>query len=242
MPLLLALALLTASPAAAAEPESWDALLTEVSGEVTLNDIEVEEGMPLEDGDQVKTGPDSSAELSLDGGSVILLDENSHFTLASSKKSATELTLAFGRLLAKVKSLLAGQNLRVRTPCAVAAVRGTEFAVEAEPGGPGLTHVGVFEEGLVEVAGLTGPPQQLGPGQETSAARDQAALAAAPLKRFLRHRKAMKSLRKRFQSLAKRWKALTPERRRELRQELRSRRPGAGRPSQRRRPPHRRPR
>lgn len=224
--LWLALAAAPAHSQPAAPPagsDQYDARLTEVKGEVTLyasdemEGVPAEKDTPLEPGDRVTTGPDASAEIGLDGTHVISLGASSDFTLESPKRSDSILKLALGSLLAKIQSLAAGQGLRVRTPTAVAAVRGTEFGVDIPAETPDETHVGVFDEGRVEVQGGEGAPELLKSNQETSVRRGQRPLAAYQLRRFVRHRRFMRTFRKRAAALRQRWKALPPEKRRELR-------------------------
>lgn len=218
--------ILAAGGAASAQDSSdhWDARLTEAKGQVTVYTTEEPEGvpaekdMPLEAGDRVRTGEDSSAEIALDANHVLSLKDRSDFTLTAVRRMETEFSLSLGSLLAKIGSLLGSQNLRVRTPAAVASVRGTEFGVEVDPENPEETHVGVFDEGKVEVAGQAGPPENLISNQETRVLRGGRPLPAYQLKRFVRHRRFMRAFRKRAQALRKSWRALPPEKRRELRQ------------------------
>ncbi len=213
-----------AGPLAAREGER-EARLTETRGEVTLYTAEEPEGapaekdMPLETGDRIRTGEDSSAEVSLDGQHVVSLRENTDFTLSAARAAETELKIALGSLLAKIGALFGSESLRVRTPTAVAAVRGTEFGVEV-PSDREETTVGVFDEGKLEVSGEAGAPEILIANQETLVARGARPLPAYQLKRLVRHRAFMRGLRRRAQSLRRAWRALPPEERRELRQRL----------------------
>ena len=107
----------------------YEARLTEAKGEVTVFTADEPEGvpggagMPLLPGDKVKTGEDGSAEIALSGEHCISLRSRSELTLSNLRRADSELSLALGSLLAKVQSL-AGGLFRVRTPSAVAAVRG----------------------------------------------------------------------------------------------------------------------
>lgn len=212
---------LAASPALAQEEGAdWDARLGAVKGDVTVyasGDEEGaagEEGMPLQAGDRVVTAEGSSAEVVLDGGSLITVREGSDFKLESAAKADSVFHLAFGSLLAKIQKLGA-QSLRVRTPTAVAAVRGTEFGVEVEGE---ETHVGVFDEGKVEVAGdAGGPPELLIANQETRVAKGGKPLHAYQLQRMMRHRALMRGHGRRIAFIRKNWKNLPPGVRMELR-------------------------
>jgi hypothetical protein len=204
-----------------ARAEDWDARVTQVKGDVTVYTAEEAEGgpasedMPLQAGDRIHTGPDSSVEIGLDGGSVLALQSNSDFTLTAPSKTDSVFTLALGSLLAKIQSL-GGGGLKIKTPTAVAAVRGTEFGVEVEDGSD--THVGVFDEGRVEVTGADGAGAELlKSNEETRVVRGGKPVMAYRLKKLLRHRERVRGFRGRLKILKARWQALPPERRRELR-------------------------
>ena len=223
--LLAASLLAVPGPLLAQEPAEGlrDVRVTQVQGTVTLYTADDPEGVPaevdtpLEPGDRLVTGAGSTAELAFDSGeSVVTINESSDFTLRDARRSATVLELSSGGLLAKIKKLLEGETLQVQAPAAVAAVRGTEFGVEAPAGEQ--THVGVFDEGRVEVTGQAGPPQFLEPNQETSVVKGAPAQPPRGLQRFARRREFMrKVMRARVARLRGRWRALPPQQRRELR-------------------------
>lgn len=216
--LLLAAALLPVC--AFAQEEQWDARLSSVAGEVTVYTAEHPEGapgeadMPLEEGDRVETAEGATAELSYDGEAVVGVESNSKVTVASTNKSAGELSLLLGAIAAKFNSLTAGRQFRVKTPTAVAAVRGTEFGVEVEGED---THVGVFDEGKVSVADQQGREEIVPANHETSVRRGRPPERAVALRRFARRRALMGRLRGRHARLRRAWRALPPEKRRELR-------------------------
>ena len=215
----LAFILLAAVPGRAQE-ERWDARLAAVSGDVTViaadGSPEVSGGddMPLEEGDRVVVSEGGSAEVALDGGSLITVRGNSELTIEKTEKADSSFFLSFGSLLAKIQKL--GQHrLRVRTPTAVAAVRGTEFGVEVDGEN---SHVGVFDEGKVEVTGdAGGPPELLISNQETSVAKGRVPAHAAQLKRFIARRSQMRGQGRRLAAIRSKWKVLPPDRRREMR-------------------------
>ncbi len=218
----LAFSLLSAVPARA-QDASWDARLAAVTGDVTVHSVDGspevsgEAGMPLEEGDRVVVAEGGSAEIALDGGSLITLRENSDFKLEKTAKGESSFFLSIGSLLAKIQKL-GTQRLRVRTPTAVAAVRGTEFGVEVDDSD---THVGVFDEGKVEVSDdKGGPPELLIANQETSVKKGVAPAHAAQLKRFVAHRAQMRGQGRRIAAIKAKWKALPPDQRREMRKKM----------------------
>ena len=214
---------LAAAVSAHAQEEKWDARLGAVSGDVTVLAADGspaasgEDGMPLEEGDRVVVAEGGSAEVALDGGSLIAVREKSDFKIEKTAKADASFFLQAGALLAKIQKL-GTQRLRVRTPSAVAAVRGTEFGVEAEDG---ESHIGVFDEGKVEVTGdAGGPPELLISNQETSVAKGAAPVHAAQLQRFMAHRAHMRGQGRRLAAIKAKWKALPPDQRRELRKKM----------------------
>lgn len=222
---LLCAGLRAQAPAPASE--NWDARLTEVKGEVVVvtasepGGVPGDKAMPLEEGDRITTGPDGSADVALDAGSLIHLAADSDFTLTDLKRSQSSFGLNAGTFLAKIQKLLSAQSMVVKTPTAVAAVRGTEFGVEIDPKSPDETHVGVFDEGKVEVRGQSGAPETIIGGQETKVVKGQAPLHAYQLQRLMRHRAFMRAaMKQRIGRLKKSWKGLPPRERRELRQKI----------------------
>jgi len=215
--------MLSAAVPLRAQEDKWDARLGAVSGDVTIvaadgsPDASGEDGMPLEEGDRVVVAEGGSAEVALDGGSLVTVRENSDFKLEKAAKGDSSFFLSVGSLLAKIQKL-GTQRMRVRTPTAVAAVRGTEFGVETDGES---SHVGVFDEGKVEVTGdAGGTPELLIANQETSVKKGAAPVHAIQLQRFMAHRAQMRGHGRRLAAIKAKWKALPPEQRRELRKKL----------------------
>jgi len=162
LPLFL---LLSPQPSPCAQPPApFSATLVDFEGEVLVQKgaenlwLPVEKNMPLEQGDQIKTGANGFAEILVDDGSQIRREENSEITLSelsadSQTKSVTaSVYLWFGRMLSNVSRLAHSRSkFEVLTPTVVAGARGTDFAVEVVD--TKQTDVGVFD-GEVGVAGL----------------------------------------------------------------------------------------
>ncbi|MBI4375016.1 MAG: FecR domain-containing protein [Elusimicrobia bacterium] len=225
--LLLILAFASSALYAQEDGQDWDVRLTQVSGEVMVfvsgedaEGIPAAADMPLQEGDRVVTGEGASAEISLGGEHVISLRERSDFTLVSPRRSQTLLSLALGTLLGKLQALAAGQALSVRTPTAVASVRGTEFGVEFDSDA-GQTYVAVFDEGEVAVQSEAGGQiETLRSNQETRVARAQPPLPAYHLRRLRPRREYMRhQLRPRLATLRRGWRQLPPAERMRLRRE-----------------------
>ncbi len=116
-----------------------------------------EVNMPLYQGDTVSTFSRSSIEIVFDDATIVRLPQNSEITLTELKRkgssAVTVFNLAKGALLAIVDKLKSDDSrFEIHTKMAIAAVKGTEFAISAEGSSPAL---GVYE-GAVEFRGNRG--------------------------------------------------------------------------------------
>lgn len=89
--------------------------------------INAEAGMVVPQGGEIKTGPESWAEIGFEVGigneNVVRLKENSDFTLVQAKPVRIELLTGTIRTL--VQNLPAGSTFEIKTPTAVCGARGT---------------------------------------------------------------------------------------------------------------------
>lgn len=208
--------------------QNWDGRLKAVSGTVSVKTAsgsewsQVTEEMPLESGDFIRTATDGTAELYLDDKGAFFIGRNTELEVSSLEQSNTSFSLAFGSLVAKVRQLLSEKfKMQVRTPTAVCAVRGTEFAVEYSRLGKD-TGVAVFDEGRLAVtpvdeAGAPGTEQLLEKNTELSLVPSQKRFRPVPLARMARHRGQVAALRTTVKLRLKAWKRLAPSDRAELR-------------------------
>ena len=208
------------------ETQSWDARLKVISGTVMVKTAEkdewskIEGEIPLDPNDVVKSSSDGLAELYLDDKGVISLSRNTEVEIASLEQEDAVFSLNFGSLVAKVKHFLNEKHkMKVRTPAAVCAVRGTEFAVEYSVMSKEAA-VGVFDEGRVAVT----QADDAGGGQEYLREKTteivlnptQKRIRTVPLSRMSRHRGALTGARKRLLAL-KGWRPRSAAKRAELR-------------------------
>lgn len=143
---LLLSAGLTATHAKEAARVTW------LVGEATLkragSSLPVRVRMDCKLGDTLVLGSASRLELRYPDNTLLRLDENSRLVLANRSAGKPEPTLVVGKAWANVKKIgQGGTGFGVRTPTAVAAVRGTVFLVE---GGADSSRVNLYE-GKVEV-------------------------------------------------------------------------------------------
>lgn len=110
-----------------------DAYLAKISGPVSVlpggakRYLAAKGGEELLFGDTVRVGKGGIAHLVLEGRGAVLLREETILTLQGTPRRAV-LSFRFGEFLIGLsKKLEAGQSFKVRTPAAVAAVRGTLF-------------------------------------------------------------------------------------------------------------------
>jgi len=121
-------------------------------GDVKKNDLTVEIGQMVKQNDRIVTGSQSSCDIKI-GGSIIRIKEKSSVLIAQlmSKEGVenTSLGLDVGKMLCKPKKLMKSESFLVKTPTAVAGVRGTKFSVEADS--KKTTRIKVYD-GKVKVA------------------------------------------------------------------------------------------
>ena len=238
-----------AQPSLCAKPPvPFSATLIDFEGEVLIQKageslwLPVEKDMPLEQGDHIKTGSQGFAEILVDDGSQIRLEENSEITLSElsadtqTKSITASVYLWFGRMLSNISRFAHSRSrFEVQTPTVVAGVRGTDFAIEVVD--TKQTDVGVFD-GEVTVAGLDRQKRPmresevvLGKGYQSSVFRNRAPAAPVQLRErmlsftpqfeFLRNkgmdrrRDLPKTMEKRnvvHQETLKKWRAIRTER------------------------------
>ncbi len=129
--------------------------VSQVSGQVTLVDATshrkaLTTGTVFQQGTQIITAADSSAELQLSNGSTILISPDSHLELRTFRQvpsrdivgsdfqkvgkepspSVTELMLLKGKIIGEVRKLNSSSTYTVKTPVGLVAIRGTVYTVE----------------------------------------------------------------------------------------------------------------
>ncbi|MBI3565843.1 MAG: FecR domain-containing protein, partial [Elusimicrobia bacterium] len=156
--LLLALVLPSVPVSAAAGAAVAGGGLVYASGPVTVEDAsgphKAVVNEPLRDGDSVVTGAGATAVIRLIDGSKLKLKETSRIKLSFPKgrEQTTDVLLGLGGVFAKVAKRAPGAEFRVRTPTAVAAVRGTRFFTAYGRAAGGARDLWVcVDEGLVDV-------------------------------------------------------------------------------------------
>jgi len=234
------LAVLIAAPAAAEAPE-WDARIAGVEGKEAYiypegggDGVPAEVGAPVEPGDRVSTGKRCRVEIALDPDSLLEMGASSTFVVEKPETGVfARFFLSAGSLMAKLQKFSVQRRTHIRTPTAVAAVRGTEFGLEVAE--DGRTDVGVFDEGQVAVLPseegfsetLLGPGEEtrIGtPGESSAVERDGGRyLAVRKLDRLKRGRERMKGLLSRLERVRAEWKSMGPAERLEFRGRLRER-------------------
>ena len=104
-------------------------------GDVKKNSTDIQIGEALKESDIILTGINSSCDIKI-GESMIRIKENSKLIISQllnrEKADNVVLGLDVGKMLCRPKKLLKNENFYVRTPTAVAGVRGTVFSVEAD--------------------------------------------------------------------------------------------------------------
>jgi hypothetical protein len=223
-----------------AELASWDVRISTFAGTVTVfprggdEGVPAAAGMPLDEGDEVRTGADGSAEFALSADGALSLGSDADVAFASLKTTAARLDLNLGALIAKLSwKGHPDRRLAVNTAAAVAAVRGTEFGVTVQ--GDGTTEVGVFDEGKVAVTAnddasitetLLQPHQEtrvpVGVPIETETKDGRHFLRVDALTDFKPFQERMDALRERPAELRRNWKPLDAPQRERMREDISS--------------------
>jgi hypothetical protein len=104
-------------------------------GDVKKNKAVVQIGDLVKEKDLIQTGADSFCDIKI-GESLVRIKQNTKVLMSALvKKGAVETTsidLDSGKLLCKPKKLMRSESFLIKTPTAVAGVRGTQFTVETD--------------------------------------------------------------------------------------------------------------
>ncbi|NBS03995.1 MAG: hypothetical protein EBS64_01970 [Verrucomicrobia bacterium] len=142
--------------------------VSQVSGQVTMIDATshrkaLTTGTVFQQGTQIITAADSSAELQLSNGSTILISPDSHLELRTFRQvpsrdivgsdyqkvskepspSVTEVMLLKGKIVGEVRKLNPSSTYTVKTPVGLVAIRGTVYTVECGKSNTGLDKIEV---------------------------------------------------------------------------------------------------
>lgn len=111
------------------------AMIIFIIGDVKKNSAEAVIGDAVKEGDVIRTSADSFCDIKL-GDSVVRIKAKSDVTittlLINSGRESITLLLEKGALLCKPRKMVNADYFFVKTPTAVAAVRGTQFSVETD--------------------------------------------------------------------------------------------------------------
>ncbi|MBP7738075.1 MAG: FecR domain-containing protein [Spirochaetes bacterium] len=128
------------------------AMVTFMIGDVMKNSAAVQIGDVIQEKDVIQTGTDSFCDIKI-GQSLIRVKQKTKVVLATLIRQGgmenTAIDLSSGKMLCKPKKLIKSESFMVKTPTAVAGVRGTQFTVETDS--TGTSRIKVFE-GSVKVA------------------------------------------------------------------------------------------
>ena len=164
-------------------------------------------GLPVAEGDSLRTGKGAWCEVIFRDGTFVKLEENSETSADTLRSSSEERAFSFsflkGKALwmaAKMKGV-AASKFSVRTPSSVCAVRGTDFSMIVSTSGG--TTVGLFE-GKVALSSGTVEKELLSGGEASASAGEIAVqarlsrLMQAEQRRYARIKGRVDGLRKRL--------------------------------------------
>lgn len=162
------------------ETVSSRALVLSVRGEVSVQrsggSVSVHAGDVLVEADRIVTGENSILDLAVSGHAIRILGQSSA-SIAELRKNkdgsgkSVRMALEKGGLLAAAARLSAKDRFEVRTPTAIAGVRGTRFLVQSDEQG---TRVRLFQ-GSVLVQGENGQERTVESGQAVVVTSDKIA-------------------------------------------------------------------
>ena len=213
--------------------ENWDVRVNSVYGKAYVKSEEasswskIEKGLPLEFDDAIRTEPGASVVLSLDNKGIIRIEGNSEVELSSIEKKDSVLNLLKGSIVAKINHFLDKTfKFKVKTPTAVCAIRGTEFAVEYSSFND-ETGVAVFDEGKVGVTPTHANVEKYG-SYETIIGKNTEfflgpkirKMKKAKLRRMAFHKSKLLKVRKKIKALRKKWKPLSERGKNKLRKKI----------------------
>ncbi len=178
------------------------AIISDYQGEALIKPLNynefknVELNMPVYEGDELKTGKDSSIEITFDDSTIIRLEDKSNLKISELKRNKnsakTIFNLLFGKIIAIVEKLNQDSNFEVHTKMAIAAVKGTEFAIESDEDN---SYVGVFD-GKVYFSVLEGQGINIDKGNESNCRKnDKIPVSPYPLKNMMKFEKQLGKLR-----------------------------------------------
>lgn len=137
---MIAIALISGCATKKADTAASDTRLTCVVGSVAVTNAagtsrEAAPGMSLFSGDTIVTQDASFAVIQTGDTGIVRVEQKTRLEItALAAQTSTDLVLKEGKVITKVSKLGKSQQFTIKTPTLVAAVRGTEFAVESVNG------------------------------------------------------------------------------------------------------------
>ncbi|MCX5781860.1 MAG: FecR domain-containing protein [Elusimicrobia bacterium] len=207
--------------------QNFSGEITDIKGTVQVSTstenswVNAIEGIPVLPNYRIKTDLKSSCIINLDDGSLIFIDENTSASIdileITGDHHNSRFSLMMGKILANIEKSK-NTKMEIKTPNSIAAVRGTEFAVEVNTV---TTNVGVFD-GKVAVVNPEVSPEEvlLNPDEETTVEKGAKPRKPEKLKEvMLRNKERMSSIREKVKALKEKLKRVPPEERTKMRKD-----------------------
>ncbi len=125
--------------------------------------LPVEIGLILKENESVKTGIDGFLDIKFSNGTVIRITEDSFLSLDDVSLTTIDLNLSKGGIVSKFTKLFSNQKYTVKTPVAVAGIRGTELIINSDPEGTSI----VGMSGITEIFNIDYPENRVLLGFQT---------------------------------------------------------------------------
>ncbi|MFA5778736.1 MAG: FecR family protein [Elusimicrobiota bacterium] len=148
-----------------------EAKINSVSGEVTINSAAAIVGQQLNTNDVIKTSAVSNSIIMINGHEVTV-SEKTEVSLNELTEDSSMFSIWLGKIRAKVNKLKAKQKFEIKTPTAICAVRGTDFAVDVSA--DLFTRLEVYEGVVSAREEITGGEVLVNPGEFTTIQKGEA--------------------------------------------------------------------
>ncbi|MBY0309001.1 MAG: FecR family protein [Phycisphaerales bacterium] len=146
---------------------------------------ELKVGQALNEMAEVLTGPNAIAQIKVGDGQVFTIDHNSRVLIkdavkapGAAGKQGTTLQIPYGRVRFDVTSTKVANDVKIQTPDATLAVKGTHGVIEKLPGQPTRAYGGELNAGVFNVMYTSGIKVDVTKNRQTSGDTPQTAATA----------------------------------------------------------------
>lgn len=145
--------------------------------------VELKPGQALSEMSEIFTAPNSVVQIKVGEGQVFTIDHNSRVLIKDAMKPAsgketTTLQVPYGRVRFDITSTKVANDVKIQTPDATLAVKGTHGVIEKFPGQPTRAYGGQLNAGIFNVMYTSGIKVDVGKDKASSGDNPQIAAGA----------------------------------------------------------------